>query len=218
MTFGEKCTDSIRAYLKANNLKSIGALNASIIADLIDRVYDHSLQVEQADKDRKKAIATAKREKVNEQPTPDANKATLFEALANVCGMAVNEMTRGAASSCGLALAQILEVMPNVTKEEIWKRGKLYKKTYPQASLSPTSLSLHWPKFGGTGTFVNEPTENFHMKEDDPYAEPKWDWRSIAIGRWPKKDYPHLEYLEKIEWKDLTLTLKNMLKNELKPL
>ena len=63
MTFGEKCTESIRAYLNANNLKSLGSLNGAIIADLINRVYEHEKQLVQAEKDKKKAITSTKREK-----------------------------------------------------------------------------------------------------------------------------------------------------------
>jgi len=217
MTFGEKCTESIRAYLNANNLKSLGSLNGAIIADLINRVYEHEKQLVQAEKDKKKAITSTKREKSSTEPAPNPRHAELFEALANVCGMVVNEMTRSATTSCGLALGQILEVMPTVTKEDIWKRGKLYKNAFPNAVLSPTALSMHWAKFGGTGTFVNEPVDSFQMNEDDPYAEPKWEWRSIALEKWPKKDFPHLTYLETAPWKELSLTLKNMLKGELKP-
>lgn len=214
MTFGEKCTESIRAYLDANKLKSLGSLNGTIIADLINRVYEHEKQVAQAEK--KKGKTSTKHEKSSTE-TASNLRSTLFEALANVCGMAVNEMTRSATNSCGLALGQIIEVMPTVTVEDIWKRGKLYKNAFPNAVLSPTALSMHWAKFGGTGTFVNEPTTTFTMNEADPYAEPKWDWRSIALEKWPKKDYPHLAYLETTSWKDLTLTLKNLLKTEMKP-
>jgi hypothetical protein len=214
MNFGEKCTESIRAYLKANNLKSIGALNAEIIADLINRVYDHEEQTKQAEKDKKKALA--KREKGSEQPPSNADRELLFHALANVCGMKVEEMTRKANDQCGLHLAQIIEVMPHVTVQEIWKRGKLYKQCYPSISMTPMALSLHWAKFGGTSTFVNEPTTEFMMKENDPYQEPKGDWRSLALNKWPEKEFPHLVYLKTVDWKDLTLTMKNILKAEFK--
>ena len=65
--------------------------------------------------------------------------------------------------------------------------------------------------------YAKEDTISFVMKDTDPYAEPTWNWRAIATCKWPKIDYPHLAYLETVSWNDLTITMKNLLKKDLKP-
>lgn len=98
----------------------------------------------------------------------------LFDALALATGIKnLSEITRDAAKKIGIALADILEVCPDLTTEEINRRAAAYVKRYPEArNLSAGALAKHWAQFGqGAKTKAGA---------NDVYQEPE-NWHAAAI-------------------------------------
>ena len=74
----------------------------------------------------------------------------LFDALAAVSGADPREMTEAAARACGVALAEIRKVAPNLTPEEIARRAANYPTHFGDAALTPSALAKHWATCNAT--------------------------------------------------------------------
>jgi uncharacterized protein YdaU (DUF1376 family) len=99
----------------------------------------------------------------------------VFDALAEVCGVAIGQVTRALGGEIGKARADILAVSPDVTPTEIRRRADAYRKEWPKATLSPSALAKHWGRYAAV-----EKKEGGRAKWMD---EPTWRWREMALHR-----------------------------------
>lgn len=74
----------------------------------------------------------------------------LFDAIANVCGVDLNGLTREYAKRIATAKRDILEASPDVTPDEVTKRAEAWRRKYPTCPLTPQALANHWPSLGET--------------------------------------------------------------------
>lgn len=86
-------------------------------------------------------------------PSPDSGIAPnklarernpLFDTLAEVCGCIPHQLTKRAASACGVALAEIRAVCPALTPDEIKRRAAVYRQKFPRMSITPSQLCSMW--------------------------------------------------------------------------
>jgi uncharacterized protein YdaU (DUF1376 family) len=73
----------------------------------------------------------------------------LFDAVARVCGMVPEQVTKSAGGEIGKALSEIKGVCEGVSVAEIERRARAYRREWPLATLSPSALAKHWGRFGG---------------------------------------------------------------------
>jgi hypothetical protein len=78
-------------------------------------------------------------------PTPRTRDPVL-DALATLDGSNLAQVTRSAWSGIAKALADIRQVSPAVTAEEIRHRAKNYASHFPQATLSAHALAKWWAR------------------------------------------------------------------------
>ena len=195
MTFGDKCCDAVRQYLTTNNLKSLGAINAKILAEIINRVHQHELDIADAEKNKKK----------------EENKEykLLFQSICTACNISYESLTRTEQAKIKKSLDEIIQASPNCTGSDIHNRATKYAKKYKSAALTPSALCSHWSEFSDTAmpSFVK-------LKPDDGdlYVEPTSNWRVVAKSKWPKSDYPHNYDFDTVKWNDLSLLWKQQIK------
>lgn len=67
-----------------------------------------------------------------------------MDAMAAVDGSDPLQVTAGAWSGIGKALADIRKVAPDVTRTEIFRRVENYKRHYPNAACTALALAKHW--------------------------------------------------------------------------
>jgi hypothetical protein len=69
-----------------------------------------------------------------------------FEALVEVCGITIGEITQDERGRVNAALKQLREVQPDdyLLADEIHTRAKLYREVYQGAALTPQALSGNW--------------------------------------------------------------------------
>lgn len=89
-------------------------------------------------------------------PTPDSvskpesaeakprARSPLFDALASACGANPLQLTKSAARACGVALAEIRAVAPNLQPTELHSRAARYRRIFDGAAISPSALAKHW--------------------------------------------------------------------------
>lgn len=81
-------------------------------------------------------------------PGKPARKPDLiFEAVAEVCGVTVADLTKSARGELNAACKQLRDV--EATPNQIKVRAVRYRREYPGASLTPSALAKHWAAFGG---------------------------------------------------------------------
>jgi uncharacterized protein YdaU (DUF1376 family) len=80
------------------------------------------------------------------KPPSDAGKLhdALFDALATACGSDPRQMPLPAARACGVALAAIRKVAPNVTAADFAIRARNYRRHLRDAVLTPSALCNQW--------------------------------------------------------------------------
>lgn len=66
----------------------------------------------------------------------------LWEALVKACHADDEEMTKSERGRYNKALKELREA--GATPEEVGKRARFWRQTYPGASLTPTALATHW--------------------------------------------------------------------------
>lgn len=85
-------------------------------------------------------------------PARPRQRNPLFDTLARVCDINVDELTPPQAKRVGTALALIRKAREAAGKElrvgDLEARAARYRRKYPQASLTPTALSAHWAELG----------------------------------------------------------------------
>ena len=169
-SFGDKVVEGVRQWLAGNNRTSLGQMNANILREIVDRVYDYEQAMEKAQKS-----------KVRET---NKDRKPLFSALANACGINPEEMPASQARACAVALEEILKVMPAITEEEFWARADRYRQLYRDAPITPSALKNHWGECGGIGGKALRPRIE-HKGPLNGLREPE-GWLAWAKGNIPE--------------------------------
>lgn len=93
----------------------------------------------------------------------EPRKDLLFEALAEVCGMSLGELTKSARGSMNRATKELRDL--SATPAEVERRAQAYRKKYPGIELTPSALAKHWPALSangnGSGATVVRPTSHW---------------------------------------------------------
>ncbi len=71
-------------------------------------------------------------------------REALFNAVCEGCGLPVDGMTKPMQKAVATSRALIVQVMPNVTADEIVLRAKQYRRKHPTWELTPFSLAKYW--------------------------------------------------------------------------
>lgn len=83
----------------------------------------------------------------------DRPRNLLFDALALGTGCRdISQITRNGAKAVGVALADIREVMPTVTVEEIERVIAAYKNRHPTWPCTAGAIAKHWSEFAVTAS------------------------------------------------------------------
>lgn len=113
----------------------------------------------------------------------------LFDALAGLTGSDPASLTKTAARAVGVALAEIKEVCPDLTADEINYRVARYKQMHPQWPLTAMAICKNWADLGG-GNRTQSGKANIYVEPAGwrPYAEKihpnlaTQEWRDICVG------------------------------------
>lgn len=92
-------------------------------------------------------VRSEPQENRNEEPlaaTPPktAKKDELFEAVAQACGIDWTNLTASGRGPLNKAVKELRDI--GVTPDQVGGRAAAYKKTYPDAPLTPMALTKHW--------------------------------------------------------------------------
>ena len=71
-------------------------------------------------------------------------RSPLFDALALVCGLSVEHMTKSEGGRVGKALSDIRAVKPDLTTEDITAVAQNFKKLMPWCDITPTAIATRW--------------------------------------------------------------------------
>lgn len=89
----------------------------------------------------------------------------LFDALATACGCRdVSQLTRNGSKAVGVALADIREVCPELTVQDINRVVQAYKQRHPQWPCTAPAIAKNWAEFAQTDRTITAKT--------DVYQEP----------------------------------------------
>lgn len=88
-----------------------------------------------------------KEEPIADKPPESSTKKkdTLFETVAEVCGIGLTSLTRTARGQLNKAAKELREI--DATEEQVRHKAKAYKTQYPNATLTPMALIKHWSSF-----------------------------------------------------------------------
>ena len=94
-----------------------------------------------------------------------------FEALVEVCGLVLAEVTDMERGRVNKALKELREVHPDdyLLADLIYERAKLYRAVYPDASLTPQALAGNWsqlPEQHHTWQKAQVVATNVHAADD----------------------------------------------------
>lgn len=99
-----------------------------------------------------KAEGNGREGKGNSLPAPAAparKRDEIFDCLARAEGSDPLQLTKRAARTVAVALAEIRKASPNVTTDEIARRAERYRRVMPQGStLTASALAKHWARCG----------------------------------------------------------------------
>lgn len=91
-----------------------------------------------------------------ERKKPERERDPAFDALVESTGNDPSKLTRKAARSAGVALAEIAEVHPDLNRlelaEEIRGGAVKYVRSHPDWALTPMALAKHWASLDGSGS------------------------------------------------------------------
>jgi hypothetical protein len=86
----------------------------------------------------------------------------LFDACVEACGWNYEEMTKRQRQACGVAVSELRCV--GATGTEILRRAQVFKRVYPNATLTPNALANQWAaiaKVPESGPQINNSTQAF---------------------------------------------------------
>ena len=111
----------------------------------VQRPPSHPCDIELEPKniEPKNSLAAAPQEK-------SAKKDELFEAVAEACGIDWANITTSGRGQLNKATKELREI--GVTPDQVGGRAAAYRKTYPDAPLTPSALAKHWAALTPVGT------------------------------------------------------------------
>lgn len=158
MTFGTKCREALA--------KERERLGGKITPEQWDAVVDGLVVIEAIFRKKK---PSAKRPKEGRPRNP------LFDALALATGTKdLALLTRAGGRAIGVALADIIEVSPGLTPEEITRCAELYRQKNPTWPLTAPALAKNWAQFART--------DRTRAAKRDIYQEPD-GWKTSEAAR-----------------------------------
>lgn len=80
---------------------------------------------------------------------PPRKRDLLFETLVEVCGLNLDELTRSARGRVNVAARDLREI--GASPESVRERARVHRKRWPEAELTPTSLSANYAQLGSSG-------------------------------------------------------------------
>ena len=92
-----------------------------------------------------------------------AKKDELFEAVAEACGIDWNNLTKTGRGPLNKAVSELRGV--GATPDQVKARAATYRKTYPDAVLTPMALTKHWASLAPAKT---EPRQSIWETYDPP--------------------------------------------------
>lgn len=132
---------------------------------------------------------------------PMSKIAPLREALAVACGHP-GKPGRIAGRQIGIAVADIVEAYPDVTPEELKRRAAIILKKYDKAGVM--AIAAHFHECG--------PGPMTRVAKTSIYVElPNWQEKLRRIAKEMKYDPATVEELLKTPWRDLSVTVREML-------
>lgn len=128
-------------------------------------------------------------------------RSPLFDAMAQACGCSGAGCTRHAATQIGAAVAQIVEIWPAITPEEMLRVSHAARRRYEKCG--PMGIATH------AHEFMSDSAKRTRAAQRDVYQEPQGDWRGAALTKYPNA----LEWVNAVEfctvrWADVPLVLR----------
>ena len=158
MSFGAKCREAIA--------KERERLGGKITAEQWDAVVDNLVVTEGVFRKKK---PSSKRPKEGRPRNP------LFDALALGTGTRdLAKLPRMMGKTIGVALADILEVSPDLTPDEMERVISAYKSKHPTWPCTAMAIAKHWAEFAKS--------DATHAAKTDVYQEPP-NWKTCEAAR-----------------------------------
>lgn len=119
---------------------------------------------------------------------PRATYNALFDAMVSFEGITQEQLTKNGRFKITEAIEQILAVCPELSPEEIERRGNKYKSTYPRITPTAMGLCSNWASlYGGYSTKAAKLDLYVEPPNWRPYAAKinaelaKREWRDICV-------------------------------------
>lgn len=193
-TFAEKAFEALKAFRASHGGAVTRAEWIKVVDDLVatEGVF-------------RKKRPSSRAPKVGKPRNP------LFDALAVVHGVRdLSKLTRNGARCVGVALADILEVSPDLTVAEIERCAALYRQRHPTWPLTAPALAKNWAEFARSASTRSSKT--------DVYVEPSVEWRSVGARLYPdSKEWINPHDFASIKWFDLDASLRRAILAKLFP-
>jgi len=101
------------------------------------------IELEPENIEPKNSLAAAPQEK-------PAKRDELFEAVAEACNIDWHNLTGSGRGAINKAVKELKDI--GVTPDQVGGRAAAYRKTYPDAPLTPSALAKHWAALTPVGT------------------------------------------------------------------
>lgn len=111
-----------------------------------------------------------------------------IDSLVYACGGDPFQLTRAAIQAAAVAVAEIKQVSPDVSVEEIKRRVQRYKEKHRDWPLTPMAVSKNWHDLGTSAGRT-------YSAALDPYIEPE-GWRDMAAKVFPNGDFSDKQWAE----------------------
>jgi len=92
----------------------------------------------------------------------------LFEAIAEVCGLRIDELTKSARGGLNRAAAELRQL--GAGPLDVRHRAAVWAERYKNASLTPAALAKHWPSLSANGTTPGGLTLEHVEPSDEEFA------------------------------------------------
>jgi len=186
--FGKKTTDQIWEARAAATEK----LGRATIEAIIQAAYERQCELDAGDP----FAAIKAPPKPKRVPVP-RKRNEFIDALAAACGGVPELMTQTAIRTVGVAFAEIKQVCPDVTVDDIQRAAQKYKEAHRDWPLTAPALSKRWHE-------VHLPGHRTASAARDVYLVPlNWERRAKAL-------YPEADFGGR-EWLSLPITIRSQI-------
>lgn len=104
-------------------------------------------------------------------PKKDRPRDLIFEALAIVDNVVINDLTEAGRGKLNKAQSAIVKASPNVTPEEIARRCAILRQMLPRMPMSALALSSHWARCSSAPIDPNSYAAALKRQQDEDRAE-----------------------------------------------